>query len=146
MLRRLLVLGLAPVVLGACATTGNTANNEFESSSTYRPGDMPSRVVRVGRNLVSASELVGTQAADIHQALILIRPEFLRGRGAASINMREKTAVAVYFDNVRAGGLEALRGFPLQGVEAVEFISAANATTRWGTNHSGGVILVRTMR
>ena len=128
--------------LGACASgnggaMGSTmASNSFAAAST----------ARVGRGLVSATELVSTKAQDVYHALIQLRPEYLRGRGAASINMRSQTEVVVYIDNVKAGGPETLQGFPLAGVASIQYLSAADATMRWGLGHSGGVILINTMR
>ena len=146
MRRPLMALALGALTfLGACATSGV---NGMMASSTVpgANGFHETRMTRTGRSLVSAPELVSTKAQDVYQALLQIRPEFLRGRGAASINLREQTQVVVYFDNVRAGGIEALRGFPLAGITSIQFLKASDATQRWGTGHSGGVILINTMR
>jgi hypothetical protein len=49
----------------------------------------------------------------------------------------------IYVNGMRAGPLEALRSISAVDVQEIRYISAADATTRWGTGHSGGVIEVR---
>jgi hypothetical protein len=48
----------------------------------------------------------------------------------------------VYMNNVRVGGIGFLYDIAVESVESVSFISASDATTRWGTGVAGGVILV----
>jgi hypothetical protein len=47
---------------------------------------------------------------------------------------------------VRRGGPEALRQIRIQELEEIRFISATDATTRWGTDHAGGAIEVKLRR
>jgi hypothetical protein len=48
----------------------------------------------------------------------------------------------VYVQGVRYGELRDLQRMNLDEVREVEFIDAASATTRFGTGHSGGAIMV----
>jgi hypothetical protein len=48
----------------------------------------------------------------------------------------------VFLDGVRAGDLQALERFRVEDVEELRYHSARDATTRWGTGYSGGVIEV----
>ncbi len=73
------------------------------------------------------------------------RPQWLRARGAArsAIGL---VSVAVYVDDVRFGGTEALEDVPVDVVSRVEFIDATDAATRYGLDVAGGVIAVYTIR
>jgi hypothetical protein len=51
----------------------------------------------------------------------------------------------VYLNNVRHGGVMSLRDILVTDIQEIRFISASDATTRWGTGHGSGVIMVRTM-
>ena len=48
----------------------------------------------------------------------------------------------VYIAGVREGPLNTLRGIELSDVLRIEYINPLDATTRFGTGHSGGVISV----
>lgn len=90
-------------------------------------------------------------ALDIVQNL---RPTMLRGRGAttgvtgadASGYEGSVAGVVVYLEEVRLGGIESLRSIPAAGVKEIRFISARDATTRWGTGHPSGAIQVITKK
>jgi hypothetical protein len=47
---------------------------------------------------------------------------------------------------MRMGGVEWLSTIPTLSVAEARLLSAADATTRWGTGHATGVILVVTRR
>lgn len=40
----------------------------------------------------------------------------------------------------RLGGLETLRDVPISGIASIRYLSAGEATNRWGTNQTGGAI------
>jgi hypothetical protein len=50
----------------------------------------------------------------------------------------------VFLDNTRLGDLEQLRTIPTTIILSIHLVSATDATTRWGTGYSAGVIEVRT--
>ena len=97
------------------------------------------------RNVITAEEAeTVTGASTAYDIVSHLRPEFLRGRGRSSGRTTRPDLPIIYFDNVRLGGVGQLRTIPAQSVETIVFISAADATTRWGTGHTGGAIEVRT--
>lgn len=57
---------------------------------------------------------------------------------------RYGSAVSVYLDNIRLGGPSELQGIPLNAVVYIRYFDALEATTRWGLDHSEGVIYVST--
>ncbi len=52
--------------------------------------------------------------------------------------------VMVYMDNVRLGGIEELQTIPIGAVTYIRHFDAVEATTRWGLDHTQGVIYVST--
>lgn len=78
-----------------------------------------------------------------YEAVVQLRPAFLRARGARSIRDPSPNARIVYVNDMRHGGIDVLRSIRVEEIDEIRFISAADATTRWGTGHAGGVIQVR---
>lgn len=76
-----------------------------------------------------------------YEAVAMLRPAFLRARGATG-SRGGGTYAVVYLDDVRLGGLSELRSIQLAQVREIRYVGPADATTRWGTNHAGGAILV----
>ena len=111
------------------------------------PANSPEPLVDTGeaetgfypRNEISRAEIIErrTDAKDAMGVVRRLRPAWLQARGTA----------VVYVDNMRQqGGLGALFNIPIGQIRLMEFIGAADATTRWGTGHMGGVIRVLTGR
>lgn len=88
---------------------------------------------------VGAAELQAAKAPRLLEALRRVRPRFLQTRAPR----RDQFAV-VYVDGVRVGDLSYLSSVPVADVVDVAFLRAADATTRFGTDHTGGALLVRT--
>lgn len=116
---RLLLL----VSLVACATT---------SAATSGSSDVLTR-----------TEIRGARASNAYEALQQLRPQFLRSRGRQSIREPAAGYPVVYINDVRYGDIGSLRTIGVEEIDEIRFISAADATTRWGTGHAGGVIQVR---
>ncbi len=57
---------------------------------------------------------------------------------------RYGNAVSVYLDNIRLGGPSELQGIPMNTVVYIRYFDAMEATTRWGLDHTEGVIYVST--
>jgi hypothetical protein len=120
-----LLLGLFLIVGSACSS---------RSDQERRPSASLDRI--------SFEEVRGTSYSSALELVQGLRPQWLRSR--APVSFGAQVEPVVYVDNVRYGGPATLSGIPAQAVESVERMSATAATQRWGTDHSGGVILVRT--
>ena len=108
-------------------------------SSTGRPpGTTPSR------DLLLADEIQSVAATTAYEAVSRLRPEWLRRRGQISIQDPSAGEVVVYLDGVRYGGPRSLETIRTDLVQLMEYLDASDATTRFGTGHAGGAILVRT--
>jgi len=92
-------------------------------------------------NVVTAEEIRATLAPSLYYALVELRPRWLWPRGRSSIVLPDANVPVVYLYGMRQQGrLEALLDIHVNDVERVEFIDPLDATTRYGTNHAGGVI------
>ena len=52
----------------------------------------------------------------------------------------------VYLDGIRVRGVDVLRHISVSDVQSISYLDALTATIRYGTNHTGGAILVVTQR
>ena len=111
------------------------------------------------RNTLTASEIEASTAASVYQLIQQKRPRWLSPRGSSTLRTQSGTdmfgrptespadpEIAVYVDEVRHGTQETLRSMPPHTVESMEYLDAASATQRFGTNHEYGAILVRRKR
>jgi hypothetical protein len=97
------------------------------------------------RSLITADEISALHVATAYEVVEMLRPQFLRTRGAASINDPTPIPAVVYVDGFRHGDTpEALKTIDRVAVREIEYLDSREATTRFGTGHRGGAILVRT--
>ncbi len=102
-------------------------------------------------NTITAEEIASVYASNAYELVQRLRPQWLVTRGAAG--SREAVlegglsgGIVVYVDGVRRGGVDALRELSREQVRELRWIDAKDATTRYGTGHSSGVIEVYTNR
>ncbi len=95
------------------------------------------------RRVLLEDEIRGTQVATAYQIVARLRPEWLRRRGRVSVRDPTAGAVIVYLNGMRQGGVSALDAIVAEAVLEMEYLNGQEATTRFGTGHGGGVILVR---
>jgi hypothetical protein len=136
------------VLFWGCATTGSTGSTggtagkaSASSSSAPRSG---------GQDLILESEITARagEATNALQVVMKLRPQMLRSRGVISPNdpNGEATMPKVYVDNVSYGNVESLSNINSSQIKEIRYIKATDATTQWGTGHTGGVILVITKK
>lgn len=136
----LLMLALAACGGGSGSVPGNAPDG---------PAADEAQVRSYPPNEVSRTEIDerGANAHTVMQFLRRVRPAWLRSRGSNSFTAAGAMYPVVYIDNIRRqGGLSALFQVPLSEVRRMEFIGPGDATTRWGTGHQSGVILILTGR
>lgn len=93
--------------------------------------------------LLTGDQIRETDATNLWDALRRLRPQWLRARATTSLVGPSMAAEpVVYVQGIRYGELRDLQRMNVDVVRQVEFIDAADATTRFGTGHSGGVIMV----
>jgi len=96
------------------------------------------------RDVLLPDEFAGTSARDAFGIVQQYRPAWLRSRGVTSFKDSTAGLVQVYVNGTRWGEVEKLREIPLVEIVEVRYRSGQEATMRYGTNHAGGVIEVRT--
>jgi len=122
-MRVLIILGVAAVLSAACASSPVAAS----TGSRY---------------LVTEDELVNVVDRSAYEALQQLRPTFLRSRDPQTPSHQNSTPIAVFVDGGRTEGVEALRSIRASTVREMRFYEPAEANTKFGTGHNGGVIAV----
>ena len=90
-------------------------------------------------NLITLAELNGVSDRAAYDAIERLRPRWLTQRG------RNSGLPAVIWDG-RPYRLDILRTMPLEQIGELEYISALDAATLYGTGYPSGAILVTSRR
>lgn len=118
-----MVFALAIAVgLAGCASAGGGSSRPAGSSMT--------RIVR--------AELAELPEMNALQAIERLRRRWLQSRAGDQVQL--------YVDGSRRSNVRDLESIRSTEIEQMEFMSASDATTRYGTGHSGGAILVTSRR
>lgn len=97
------------------------------------------------RNLIRADEIARVGATTALEAIQRLQPGMMvKQRGASSINFEDQAQITVYVDGSRLGGVEALSLIQAQSIVEIRFLSAAEATIKFGTGNSAGTIDITT--
>lgn len=118
---------------------GSCASSRSDDGSVERAARPPRR----SSTLITREELLATNAPDAYQAVERLHPDWLRGRGLTSLT-GTPPKVVVYLDGQHLGELSMLARLTLNGIKEIRFYNASDATQKWGTGHSAGVIEVVT--
>jgi hypothetical protein len=92
--------------------------------------------------VITEQELSRVDVATAYEAVQRLRPDFLRPRGAVSIRNQRASLPVVYVAGIRQGGPETLRNVRLGDVLEIHYLNSVDATTRYGTDHVGGAIII----
>lgn len=107
------------------------------------------RPARGPANLITEAEINSGVYQTALEVVQNLRPGMLIPRGTSPTARESSTAsvpIVVYQDDVRLGDISSLANIPANRVKEIRVLSASDATTRYGTGHSSGVILVTTKR
>ena len=98
------------------------------------------------RSVLTAEEIDASRSGSwtAYDLIAGLRPEYLRSRGSSSLRNLAPVTATVYVDEMRFGDLEALRTMSADQILFIQYVNAADATTRFGTDHFGGAILITT--
>lgn len=139
-------LALLVLVATGCASGGaavSTTSGEGAEAQAARPA-------RGTLNLIPNAEVeaAGGDILNAYDLVYRLRPSMMRYRNqtAGTTSSGEVTGPIAYVDDVRLGALDLLRTVMRATVKEIRFISPTDATTRWGTGHSNGVVQVITKR
>ena len=112
-------------------------------------GNSPSPSQDLGlrnRSILTAEEIQLQKggAWTAYDVIARLRPEYLRSRGASSFRNAVPATAVVYVDEMRYGTINSLKTMSADQIWRIQYINAADATTRFGTDHLGGAILITT--
>lgn len=144
-LAQLLALTMIATACGGGAASGAAPASVPAPAPATAAAPSP-RVPRGSSNLITSAEIEAA-AQDIQNAYELVerlRPMMMRPRNlsAGAVGAGTTFGVVAYVEEVRLGDLEALATVMRATVREIRYIGATDATTRWGTGHSNGVIQV----
>ena len=72
------------------------------------------------------------------------RSSWLRARTQATFGNPTPAYAEVFLDEMRFGDINSLGRINSSSIESIEYISATDATTRYGTGYMGGIIRINT--
>jgi hypothetical protein len=130
----MLRLGSLVIVLALTASCAVATRNAGPLTST-------------GSNVLTAAEIVAARVSDAYQAVMQLRPDYVRRRYVSPIpSVTQSYGVSVYLDDLLIGDAEALRTVPLGEVRTIRYLPPMEADMRFGGQHPAGAILVITTR
>ncbi|MBW3630584.1 MAG: hypothetical protein KY464_14975 [Gemmatimonadetes bacterium] len=112
------------LVLSACASSGARGPAQGRS------------------DLLVEEQIRGQSYATVYDAVVALRPNWLRTRGADSFS--SPTQIQVYVDNMRLGGVANLQQISTVSAYYVQYFDGLEASARWGLGHGSGAIYVST--
>jgi len=122
----LLALAISLMAAAACASTGDGQGTRRDS------------------NVITQDELTPHHEISAFQAIRRLRPNWLQVRGATRLSGAQRASIQVHVDGMHRGSVEELRSIRAEYVVEIRYMSASEATTRYGTGYTGGLILVTT--
>ena len=128
MLRPIRLIAFACVTIAAVGCASSKAN----TASAAAP--------RRNANVLTADEITATGASNVYDAVQRTRPQWL-----TSVRIRRGGSgddLVVYLDSNKYGTMNSLRSLSIGGIAEVHYLSASEATNRYGTGHTGGAIVV----
>jgi len=95
------------------------------------------------RSIITRQEILEHKFESVYDAVLALRPNWMQTHGTNSLT-QNPTAVQVYLDNTRLGGVETLNTINLSSVVYIRHYDGVAATARWGLDHGQGAIYVST--
>ena len=123
------LLGASMMILSSCATSGSG------TSST-----------RGSRDVITREELMTQERGSAYDAVARLRPRWLQSRGVGSVTSPTRDTPRVYVDGQLYGDVNSLHQIDMRDIQQLRYMSASDATTRYGTNHTAGAIIITTVR
>ncbi len=130
----LAALLLAASTVGMACTTGSGTG-----------GDGPAPAPRRS-SVITAEEIATSPTSTAFEAIRELRQQWLQARGPDLITVGGRPSPRVAIDGAIRGRLDELRAVRVENIQEIRFISASDATTRWGAGVLGGVIEIITKR
>lgn len=101
---------------------------------------------RSSRTAITYEEIGERRTLDVYTVVEQLRPNWLRSRGQATPGGGVRVVRVVIDASLQPGGVEILRTLRAAQVQEIGYLSGQDATTRYGLDVEGGVIVVTTHR
>lgn len=124
------------LMLQGCAA-GPRELSSMRNASSARPFATSS-----SQSVITFEELRSVHVATVEDAVLRLRPEFLRPRPAGVLGRMEATP-DVFVDDRYYGSLRSLVLFRASDVSEVRMLSPVETAVRYGTSHAAGAIILR---
>jgi hypothetical protein len=98
------------------------------------------------RNVLPQEELAPLNQLTAWDAVQRLRPMWMRPGGIRNSANPAGHYPSIFLDGSPYGPMESLRGFRVENVEQMQYVSPTDATIRYGGQYQGGVILITTKR
>ena len=99
-------------------------------------------------DLITKADIDATPSGNAYDLVNRLRPQWLRTTGVGSVSGGTATAygIVVFLDNVRMGGLEALRSIDSRSIVSIRYMTAERAASLPGIGRDpiSGAIVVNT--
>jgi len=99
------------------------------------------RPARADRNVITRAEIVPIEMLSAYDVVTTLRRQWLFGRGALTAADGRSEAPRVYVESVLVGSCEALKDIAASAVDELRFLDTREAITRFGTGHTGAILL-----
>jgi len=131
--RYAVAMGFGLVLVGspACARPQVTTESRPASTGRSRAGTRS--------DVLGVDELRRASGRNALEIIQQLRPLYLRSRGPLH-------TPTVFVDLMRRGGVDELRAIPASSIAEVRYLDGRDATQRFGSGYSGGIIHISTTR
>ncbi len=97
-----------------------------------------------GSTAITRAELDAAGSVTAYDAVLRLRPNYLRARGPTSVvNASARTVAAVFVNDAEYGDLDSLKRFQASRVEDIRYYSGPEAVTKFGSTYGAGVVAVK---
>ena len=95
-------------------------------------------------DLITREQIEQMPEGSAYTIIQRFRSSWLRARQPATLGNASPAYAEVFVDEMRYGDISSLNRIGSSNIESIQYISATDATTRYGTGYMGGIIRVNT--
>ncbi len=99
---------------------------------------------RSSSRTISRAQIRPLQDRSTYDLILFLRPRWLEARLHATPADPNARYAHVYVDDFTYGPIESLHNIPSDVIQQIDFLSALDATTRYGGGYPGGIIRIYT--
>lgn len=95
-------------------------------------------------NVITEEEIANVKGETAYDIIAKLRGNYLTSRGKSSLTLKVSTQPSVFLDNQEYGPVNTLKSIPASHILEIRFFEGWDATTKYGNNHTSGVIQIYT--